>query len=638
MKPGGKMVGAFLKKKSVRFFIVILIVLLIIGVVILKLRGTPPPPVMVADLATERTTANGKVVGFSEANGAHGWLGIPYAKAPVGALRWKAPLPTEQWGGTLKALKAGAFCPQVGNPSVPIDSSMTDKPVGSEDCLFLNIWAPEHSPSEIAQGNLQLPVMFWIHGGGNSIGHGANYSGKVLAARHNVILVSINYRLGPMGWFLHPALQLDQKTAEDRSGNYGTLDIMQALTWVQGNIAAFGGDPGKVTIFGESAGAFDTVSMLAAPKAKGLFHRAIVQSGGIRFDSGASAQNFSDASVPGHSFSSKEVVNLMLVADGKAVDRDAAKTLQQKMSDRELGDYLRSKPPSDFLNVYQGFGFGMISFPNLIQDGVVLPAGNMVERFSNKSGYNSVPVMIGSNRDEFKLFLGFNPKYVDSYFKMIFRIKDKANYAAVTGYMSDAWKTMGVDRVAALLSRSQGSDVFAYRFDWDEEPTLLGTDFSFLLGAAHMLEVPFVFGSQKIISSMKMIYNDKNKPGWDALSGSMTAYWAEFAHSGSPGNGRGDRQPLWKPWVTDGGSYLVLDTPKDRGIQMSNQTTSMLDLKRRLLAETAIKDQKSHCEMYVMLFGDDRQFIGDPSLWDQQEYDSLGKEGCRAFPKNEFLR
>jgi para-nitrobenzyl esterase len=632
------MVGAFLKKKSVRVIIVLFIILPIIGVVILKLRGASPPPVMVADLVTERTTSSGKVVGFSEVNGVHGWLGIPYAKAPVGTLRWKAPLPVEQWDGTLKALNAGAFCPQIGNPSIPIDGSMNGKPVGSEDCLFLNIWAPEHSPSEIAQGNLRLPVMFWIHGGGNSIGHGANYSGKVLAARHQVILVSINYRLGPMGWFLHPALQLDQKTAEDRSGNYGTLDIMQALTWVRDNITAFGGDPGNVTIFGESAGAFDTVSMLAAPKAKGLFHRAIIQSGGIRFDSSDSAQNFSDASVPGHNFSSKEVVNLMLVVDGKAGDRDAAKILQQKLSDQELRDYLRSKTPSDFLSVYQGFGFGMISFPNLIQDGTVLPAGNMVERFSNKNGYNSVPIMIGSNRDEFKLFLGFNPKYVDSYFKMIFRIKDKANYAAVTGYMSDAWKIMGVDRVAALLSGSQGPDVFAYRFDWDEEPTLLGTDFSFLLGAAHMLEVPFVFGSQKIINSFEMIYNDKNKPGWDALSESVTAYWAEFAHSGSPGQGRGNGQPLWKPWMADGGSYIVLDTPEDRGIQMSNNTTSMRDLKSRLLAETAIKDQKSHCEMYVMLFGDHRQFIGDPSLWNQQEYDSLGKEGCRAFPKNEFLR
>lgn len=632
------MVGAFLKKKSVRVIIVIFIILLIIGVVILKLRGTSPPPEMVADLVTERTTSSGKVVGFSEANGAHGWLGIPYAKAPVGVLRWKVPAPAEKWEGTLKALKAGSFCPQIGNPSIPIDSSMNGKPVGSEDCLFLNIWAPAHSPSEITQGNLRLPVMFWIHGGGNSIGHGANYSGKVLAARHHVILVSINYRLGPMGWFLHPALQLDQKTAEDRSGNYGTLDIMQALTWVRDNIAAFGGDPGNVTIFGESAGAFDTVSMLAAPKAKGLFHRAIVQSGGIRFDSSESARNFSDASVPGHNFSSKEVVNLMLVADGKAGDRDAAKTLQQKLSDQELRDYLRSKTPSDFLSVYQGFGFGMINFPNLIQDGTVLPAGDMVERFGNKSVYNSVPVIIGSNRDEFKLFLGFNPKYVDSYFKMIFRIKDKDYYAAVTGYMSDAWKIRGVDRVAALLSRSQGSDVFAYRFDWDEEPTLLGTDFSFLLGAAHMLEVPFVFGSQKIISSLKMIYNDKNKPGWDALSESVSAYWAEFAHSGSPGQGHGNQQPLWKPWKADGGSYLILDTPGDRGIRMSNETTSMRDLKSRLLAETAIKDQKSHCEMYVMLFGDHRQFIGDPTLWDQQEYDSLGKEGCGAFPKDDFLR
>ena len=206
---------------------------------------------------------------------------------------------------TVDALSFGSACPQSAR--------------GSEDCLFINVWSPENSKS--------LPVMFWIHGGGNSVGEAATsiYDGSRLARENNVVLVSINYRLGPLGWFRHPALRTNDTTPADNSGNYGTLDIILALQWVQENIQQFGGDATNVTVFGESAGAFDTLSLMASPLATGLFHKAISQSGGLNLNSIASAENYVDDDEPGHPLSSQETVNQLLIQLGKASDRTAAK-------------------------------------------------------------------------------------------------------------------------------------------------------------------------------------------------------------------------------------------------------------------------------------------------------------------------
>jgi len=595
---------------------------------------------VVADPATERMTNNGKVIGFSEKNGSHAWLGIPYAIPPVGALRWKAPLPAGRHTETLQALQTGSFCSQIGNPSIPVKDDLMGQPVGSEDCLFLNIWAPRLTLDQIRQGDVRLPVMFWIHGGGNSIGHGGNYPGRTLAVRHNLIVVTINYRLGPLGWFSHPALRSGETTVEDQSGNYGTLDIIQALSWVRDNIAGFGGDPGNVTVFGESAGAFNTVSLLLASKAKGLFHKAIVQSGGIRLSSLSRAQNFRDDPEPGHRNSSKEVVSQLLLADGQVQNREDARKMQQQMSDQALNTYLMSKTAADLISQYDASNFGMLNFPHLIKDGAVLPQGNALDRFRDRATFNTMPLMIGNNRDELKLFMAFDPQYVNRYLKVIIRVKDSQQYASIAGYTSDAWKASGVDRLAAVLSQSQDKPVFAYRFDWDEEPTLLGADLSFLLGAAHMLEIPFVFGEEQAGSDFSRIFNEDNAAGRASLSSSMTSYWAEFAYTGSPGRGREHKLPKWKSWGEAGqnhGATLIFDTPEDKGIRMSTDITPMEAIKTRLVADTAISDQKLLCGLYVRLFGDENQFLSDPSLWNDQEYENLGKEGCRSFPRSAFL-
>ena len=205
------------------------------------------------------------------ANGVINWDDIPYAQAPVGDLRWKAPREVLK-NNELIEPKVNNFCIQkpsgMGGSEFDGDEFFS----GSEDCLYLDIKAPK-SKSE----NL-LPVMFWIHGGGNTSGFKDIYDFTRMVKKHNVIVVTINYRLGPFGWFTHPSIQSLQE-GDDKSSNFGTLDIIAALKWVQSNISLFGGNPDNVTIFGESAGGHNVLSLIASKKAKGLFHKAISQSG-----------------------------------------------------------------------------------------------------------------------------------------------------------------------------------------------------------------------------------------------------------------------------------------------------------------------------------------------------------------------
>jgi len=198
------------------------------------------------------------------------FLGIPYARPPLGALRWKAPEPAQRWEGVLNATELVAGCPQLEDQGAPASDN--------EDCLVLNVWSPEPAPRA-------APVMVWIHGGGNfSGGTGLSvpstrqlwYDGAVFAAARDVVVVTIQYRLGPLGFLAHPALAAEGEP----TGNQGLQDQRMALRWVQDHIARFGGDPSNVTIFGESAGSADVCYHVASPRSAGLFHRAISQSGG----------------------------------------------------------------------------------------------------------------------------------------------------------------------------------------------------------------------------------------------------------------------------------------------------------------------------------------------------------------------
>ena len=581
-----------------------------------KLTAPVPHPHVLSD-ATRTSTSSGLVVGFVDQLGSHAWQGIPFAAPPTGDLRWRAPQPPAPWEGDLATLQPGNLCPQYASALSGAGDTPTGGITGSEDCLYLNVWAPADASN--------LPVMLWLHGGGNSIGHGGSYSGDPLAVKENVVVVTINYRLGPLGWFSHPALASGDPL--DDSGNYGTLDAIAALKWARDNIAAFGGDPNNVTLFGESAGAADTLALMASPLAKNLFHRAIVQSGGFRTSTVANAQNFVDAESPGHIFSAREVVNQLLVKDGSAADRGTAKSQQEDTANAEIKSYLYGKTAEEILAVYDGGGFGMINFVQLVADGHVLPEAPAEEIFASPQTYNAVPVILGTNRDESALFMVRSPQYVENRLGIFPKLIDETVYLTDVSYGSRTWKARGVDELARVMTRSQPDSVFAYRFDWDEEDSVMGYDLSTALGAAHGLEIAFAFGSFQ--GGLGLSYLYPQTPERDALSRSMMGYWANFARTGTPARGTSGTEVEWTPWGQDDNRMIVLDTTADKGIRMSSEEVSMAGIKAELATDPGVTSTKQRCQLYV------QNFARGGSL-NKVEYENFGTEGCKAFDPQTF--
>jgi para-nitrobenzyl esterase len=586
------------------------------------------------DPASRRSTATGEVVGFIGEYGSHVWLGIPYAAPPVGELRWRAPEPAPPWTDTLKAVSFGSPCPQLASRFGDLDDVAPGTPAGEEDCLTLNVYSPRRTREEAESGSGRLPVMVWIHGGGNVIGHSGFYDGGKLAASRNLIVVTINYRLGPLGWFRHASLRGEGTSPADRSGNFGTLDMIQALHWVQKNIAAFGGDPENVTIFGESAGGTDVFALLLSPRAKGLFHRAIAESGGTHLASIAEAEHFTDDPEPGHVGSSNEVILKLLMRDGKAKDRPAAKTALGAMTDGEIARYLRGKRAKEILEVYGSErGEGLIDMPKVFADGYVLPKEDPLKRFARWDGYNRVPVILGTNRDEEKLFMFNDPRWVRRILWIAPRLRDEARYQVTAEYLSAMSKATGADQPAAVLRRTQGPSVFVYRFDWDEEPRMLGADLSVMLGAAHAFEIPFVFEHWNLGDEGNVIFTDENEPGRRTLSERMTSYWAEFASTGDPGNGRRDDLPVWTAWDPSGPEapkFMVFDTEADGGLRMAAEAVSEESILARVDDDPRLATQRDRCEIFAELAHHSRGF-------GPEDYPTAGRQGCAEFPLEEFF-
>lgn len=493
---------------------------------------------------TRRTTTEGDVIGGAGKHGGLVWLGIPYAAPPVGELRWRAPRPPKPRDAVLQATKFARACVQPDN-ALTINEPEHGGVFGDEDCLYLNVWAPP--------GAKQLPVMVWIHGGGNSLGSAASYDLSTLATKQNVVVVSVQYRLGPLGWFRHAALLGGDDAAS--GGNFGTLDLVRSLEWVKDNAAAFGGDPGRVTLFGESAGGTNTYSLLLSPKAKGLFHRAIAQSPFM------SRATLADAEDEGGHPNSSTAVLLRLLQQRGAESADAARARLSAMKPEEVARLLRGLSAEDFVSLYpQGSPSiaGMLDFPALFPDGEVLPVEGWLESFAHEGGWNRVPVITGSNRDEMKLFLFFDNRYVWRLFGLIPRFRDEQRYQLTASLISRLWRAWSVDGVATAMRASGASEVWSYRFDWDDEVTVLGADLSKMIGAAHGIEISFVHGD--FDGQVGQLVDKQHGPARDALSAKMMDHWGAFAREGHPG-------AEWTPYDDSSDQaprYFTFDTPVDR--------------------------------------------------------------------------
>lgn len=588
-------------------------------------REKAPP---LADTTSLRTVAAGAVVGFVGEYGSHVWQGIPYAKAPVGDLRWRAPQPPLPWKDTREALHFGLPCTQYASPLGGVTSAAPGTPIGSEDCLYANVYAPRFAPDTVPQGEARLPVMLWIHGGGHTIGEGGFYNGGNLAVRENVVVVTFNYRLGAFGWFRHAALRAGARNEQDRSGNFGTLDTIGALEWVRDNISAFGGDPNNVTIFGESAGGANVYALLLAAKAKGLFHRAIVQSGGLSFDTDTKAENLTTDEPPGEANSSGEVLLRLLVADRLADNREAALARVATMGNAGVEAYLRGKSNFEILSGYEPFeSTGMIDMPKVFRDGVVLPQDEPRQLLASGT-YNKVPVMVGTTRDENKLFMFGNPQHVCRTLWIIWRLRDERMYNLTAEYLAKWWKADGADEPATAMRAAQGPSVYVYRFDWDEEPTILGADLSAMLGASHGFEIPFVYGHFNLGPEGNRLFTAENEAGRKELSDKMMSYWAAFAYAGNPNRGRDGDLTEWKAWDDSSpgaAKFIVLDTQTGGGVRMSSDSLTRERLLVDINADPRLSAPRDRCAVLHALTAGSRAI-------DKEEY----ARRCPEYPFEDY--
>jgi para-nitrobenzyl esterase len=521
-------------------------------------------PVVASDLV--RSIDQGELGGFESEEGAAVWMAVPYAAPPVGELRWRSPRPAVAFETRMAALEAGPVCPQITNNLSAVDGQEVGELVGSEDCLTLDIYAPRNA----APGD-DLPVMMWIHGGANVWGSSSAYDGSTLASEQNVIIVAVQYRLGPLGFLAHPALRAEPGIADDAAANFALLDLVEALRWINGNIEAFGGDAGRVTIFGESAGAYNIAGLMAMPQARGLFHGAIMQSGGT-------------ASVP-----------LTIAENGGGTDALAGLAAAAAIAGPDAdGASLRAASLATVFDAYRDGNNELTSLPRMIEDGVTLREGGILAAAADPDGFAPVPLISGTNRDEMKLYTVFDPTLTRRLGPLVW-LRDRDAYEAAVEYPSRIWRYNAVDSLLNRLAANGRSDLWSYRFDWDEGGSVLVTNTGELLGASHAMEIPFVFNHFELFGSFdSVLFNDRNAEGRIELARTMGAYWAAFARRGNPGDGEGIGAD-WPRW-TDTGAAMRFDTRDGGGPEVFSRTEGTLAIASELAGDTRI-DAAARCRI-----------------------------------------
>ena len=561
-------------------------------------------------------TSSGITSGYLSKNVLN-WDDIPYAKPPVGELRWKIPQKINDPSSILQS-KDNNFCVQ--RPSGMGGSDGEGFFSGTEDCLYLDIKAPKDSYKK------ELPVMFWIHGGGNTSGLKDLYDFSKMVKRHDVIVVSINYRLGPFGWFTHPAIQ-DLQSGLNKTSNFGTFDIIAALEWVQSNISLFGGDPKNVTIFGESAGGHNVFSLLVAKQAKGLFQKAISQSGYTTTISTNLAYKQDDYSSTS-SYTSSNIVNKILInkeinSDQDSIDKNELRIILLGMSSEDFFIHYADRPSYE-------------EIPLLTADGVIIPRIGLRNALASSEHLNIVPTIAGSNRDEVKLWLASAEYFASLKFSPIgsifgipkIHINDPLAFNIFNQYRSSAWKLRGVDNPLRSLQSAGNNNLYAYRYDWDDHRRHIIADFKDLIGAAHASEIPLLTGDNKLTRGYGFLIYPRG-PSKRFVSKNMMKFWTNFAKNGSPGKSTNSVE--WLPYndqVNNNSNFIILDNKAN--LMMNSDDISFESLAINLYKEIAVSDLEK-CVILLQMY----TFVGDDLY---EKYINNYPGNCSRSVSEKFLK
>ena len=552
---------------------------------------------LIANAESIVETSSGIVDGYKKGRVLY-WDDIPYAKPPIDQLRWKAPR-TINNSKNIISPKENNYCVQ--RPSSLGGPGGEGLYVGTEDCLYLDISAPVRKETEL------LPVMFWIHGGGNTSGLKDLYDFNKMVRRYNIIVVRINYRLGPFGWFYHPSIQGFQ-SGIDKTSNFGTLDIIAALRWVKKNITLFGGDPENITIFGESAGGHNVLSLLVSNKSKGLFDKAISMSGyTTSIDPIDAFKQDKESSTSSHT--SSEIVKKILV---DFVDQ------KEEYTNQEIRDVLLNLTTEDFFKHYANRET-YEEIPLLTSDNIVIPKMGLRKALYEEDYVNKVPTIAGSNRDEVKLWLATAEYFVELDFSPVgsllsipkVRLKNEDAFEAFNYYRSHAWKIRGVDVPLDGLYKSGNHNLFAYRYDWDDHRRYVVGDFKKLIGAAHATEIPLLAGNAKLVGGYPL--SDLIYPAGRSklfTSRNMMRFWTNFAKNGEPGESTNSIK--WDPMVKDKeltSSYIILD--RKENLKMNNNKKTFKTLAEELYIDKRVNDLEK-CVILLQMF----TFVGN-DLYDE---------------------
>ena len=488
-----------------------------------------------------RDTAFGPVSGTTEGD-ALVWFSIPYGKAPVGELRWKAPEDPEAWTEVYDASERKPIAMQLSGGKI----------TGTEDCLNLDIYTPQEGEN--------LPVLVYIHGGNNQTGHTRELIGAEFAARNDVVFVSLNYRLGLLGFNCLPALQTDPEA----TGNYALLDIAKALDWIKDNIASFGGDPENITVSGFSAGGRDVMALLISPLFEGKFQKAISFSGGMTTaDETLSARKIAKALAP------------IAVEDGVAeTEEEAVEWLLQDTE--EVRDYLYSLPAESLCSLMGSAGIRMSVFPHLYADGVSLPA----EGFETES-YNSVPLIMLTGTTEFSMFASGASNYAAPEMQALSADELAAVKAFAITYGSKMYQYFNAESSAERMHSSYDAPIYLCSINYGDT----SSDYKVSpLGAFHGIFIPLL-----AVNNTYAGMHDFTNPVYSALADDFNQYLRNFLYTGNPND---EALAEWAEWEPETHLSLFIDgVDGEPYIESVSVTTSYDEIMDEMDADTSLSDE-----------------------------------------------